>query len=454
MLLVSSAAIAGLLIAVRASSAGLDGFPPVVRPERVAAFVFAAMLALAYANAYGDPLQRRRQREWLLVVGAVSFATTVVTVLAPVYLTDEIPASHIAVLWGIGILTLVGGRAIARQALRLLAGGRFGALRMIVVGPTATAVEALKRLGQDGSRYRVIGLVAPDNSSPRPKPADGVSFLGTMDALEEIVTAQGVREVLIAVPPHGYGVVGNVVRSVAPSAATVRLALTPLLDGARVTSFDVVTGLASLELPLSGFPWQYRSLKRALDITVPLLAFPLVLPVMGLIALAVKVDTAGPVLFRQERVGRHGELFYMYKFRSMRQDAESLLGELLQGNEASGHFFKMRRDPRITRVGRVIRRLSLDELPQLFNVLNGTMSLVGPRPPLPSEARKYEERHLRRLEAVPGLTGLWQVNRGSNPQFEEMVRMDLQYIQEWSLGLDLGILIKTVPAMLLGRGAY
>jgi lipopolysaccharide/colanic/teichoic acid biosynthesis glycosyltransferase len=143
----------------------------------------------------------------------------------------------------------------------------------------------------------------------------------------------------------------------------------------------------------------------------------------------------------------------MYKFRSMRQDAEELKAKLEAQNEASGLMFKMHDDPRVTRVGRVIRRLSLDELPQLFNVVNGSMSIVGPRPPLPIEVALYESRHLERLKGIPGITGLWQIRRGDTIDFEEMVALDIEYLDNWSLLSDIAIILKTVPAMLKGRGA-
>jgi exopolysaccharide biosynthesis polyprenyl glycosylphosphotransferase len=177
-------------------------------------------------------------------------------------------------------------------------------------------------------------------------------------------------------------------------------------------------------------------------------------PFFVAIAIAIKLDSPGPVFYRQERVGKDGARFGMLKFRSMRQDADRLLEALRQKNEATGPLFKMRDDPRVTRVGRILRRLSLDELPQLFNVLRGEMSLVGPRPPIPSEVAEYEEWQFGRLRAVPGITGLWQVSGRSDVPFHDMVRLDLHYIRNWSLALDLAILLRTIPAVLTSRGAY
>jgi len=196
------------------------------------------------------------------------------------------------------------------------------------------------------------------------------------------------------------------------------------------------------------------ALKRALDLAVSLFVFPLVAPVMLVTAIAIKLDSPGPVLFRQARVGKWGKQFACYKFRSMFIDAEARKAELMHLNEADEIVFKIAKDPRITRVGRVIRKLSIDELPQLFNVIKGDMSWVGPRPPIPYEVENYKYDHRRRLLAVPGITGLQQVSGRSTVTFNHWIELDLQYIQEQSLTKDMQILIKTIPAVISGRGAY
>ncbi|MGB9738483.1 MAG: glycosyl transferase [Chloroflexus aggregans] len=195
-------------------------------------------------------------------------------------------------------------------------------------------------------------------------------------------------------------------------------------------------------------------LKRVLDISVAIVALVLSAPIMVITAIAIKLESPGPVIFKQVRVGKDGEHFYCYKFRSMYVDAEQRLKELQAKNEADGPVFKMKCDPRVTRVGRVIRKLSIDELPQLFNVLKGEMSLVGPRPALPSEVAKYTYEQIGRLHAIPGITGLQQVSGRSDLDFKRWVELDLQYIAEQSIWKDIEILLRTIPAVLLGRGAY
>jgi lipopolysaccharide/colanic/teichoic acid biosynthesis glycosyltransferase len=200
-------------------------------------------------------------------------------------------------------------------------------------------------------------------------------------------------------------------------------------------------------------PWQLF-VKRSIDILGSLVFLILLLPLLVVTALAVLLTSKGAPLYVQERIGRDGKAFRMLKFRSMRRDAHRDREDLLHLNQASGPVFKIPEDPRITPVGRLIRKLSIDELPQLVNVLRGDMSLVGPRPPLPEEYRTYSERERGRLAVTPGITCVWQVSGRSNVDFETWVAMDLRYIRSWTIRKDLLILLKTIPAVVSGRGAY
>lgn len=244
----------------------------------------------------------------------------------------------------------------------------------------------------------------------------------------------------------------------------IRIPTEPVDDGARfhvpaairrnrARSPSVPVGpLADMGL-LAASRWQHRS-KRFLDVVASALLLVLLLPLMALVALLVVTTSRGPVLYRQVRVGLHGRCFGFYKFRTMYRDADRHREHLEEANEASGPVFKIRRDPRITLVGRVLRKTSLDELPQLASVLVGTMSLVGPRPPLPDEVADYSDRERQRLLVKPGLTCIWQVSGRSDVDFDQWVDMDLAYIREWTPLLDLWILVATLPAVVSGRGAY
>jgi exopolysaccharide biosynthesis polyprenyl glycosylphosphotransferase len=198
-----------------------------------------------------------------------------------------------------------------------------------------------------------------------------------------------------------------------------------------------------------------RALKRLIDVTGSIFLLIVVSPIFALIALLIRLDSPGPVLFRQTRMGKWATPFQMYKFRSMYIDAEARKAALAGSNEMKGGVtFKLKRDPRITRVGRYIRRASIDELPQLWNVLKGDMSLVGPRPPVPSEVSRYTLSDRRRLEVKPGITCIWQVSGRSDIPFEQQVELDSAYIESQSVWMDIRLLLKTIPAVLLGRGAY
>lgn len=198
----------------------------------------------------------------------------------------------------------------------------------------------------------------------------------------------------------------------------------------------------------------YRTLKRIFDFCASLLALIPLSTIFLVIALLIKLDDGGPVFFSQTRVGRHGKLFKIYKFRSMRVDAEDLLEKLMEKNQVDGPMFKMKDDPRISRVGKFLRKYSLDELPQLINVLLGDMSLVGPRPPLPREVAEYTDYDKQRLYVTPGCTGLWQATERNNVGFAGMVKLDLEYIQNASVWLDLKIILMTVKILFVPNGAY
>ena len=223
--------------------------------------------------------------------------------------------------------------------------------------------------------------------------------------------------------------------------------------GSEVSHRETSRWTASPSTATSPLDWRELSI-RALDVTLTSIALFLLLPVFLLIAIMIRLDSKGPVLFIQKRVGRGGRLFSCYKFRSMRTDAEALRINLEAKNERSGPVFKMRNDPRITRVGKFLRRSSLDELPQLLNIMFGDMSLVGPRPAIPTEVAQYTARQLERLAVPPGLTGLWQVSGRASLSFERMIELDLCYVDERSVWTNIRIIALTIPAVVTGRGAY
>jgi exopolysaccharide biosynthesis polyprenyl glycosylphosphotransferase len=281
-------------------------------------------------------------------------------------------------------------------------------------------------------------------------------WLGKFSDLDTIIEAQQIDRVIIAFSRASHEQLLESIRACRDAGVVIDIVprLFEFLDGVR--SLDQVGGLPLLSIGAANLTSISMAAKRGLDAIGSLLTIVVLSPLMIAIAIAIKLESRGPVFFRQPRAGRRRSSFKLIKFRSMYVDAEQRKEELDDLNEADdGVMFKIREDPRVTRVGRVLRRFSLDELPQLFNVLRGEMSLVGPRPLIfPETAALDEHWHRRRLELRPGLTGPWQVYGRSQSPFQEMVRFDYQYVAGWSLARDIEILLETIPAVLSGRGAY
>jgi exopolysaccharide biosynthesis polyprenyl glycosylphosphotransferase len=323
--------------------------------------------------------------------------------------------------------------------------------RTLVVGDNILGRMVMQGIAaQPHLGFEVIGFLGQE----RAENFGRFRYLGPVETLENVCRQADVDQVIIALPSSSRELQLRVVEHCRQ--ARVRFNLVPELFEMSLSGIDLdtVSGVPLIGLKEVSIEGWDLVLKRSLDLVVTVLALVPGSILMLAVALLVRLDSPGPVIYRQTRVGKHGRRFTIYKFRSMRVGAERELPDLLSLNEQDGPIFKKRDDPRMTRAGRLIRRASIDELPQLLNVLRGEMSLVGPRPPLPSEVERYEEWQLKRLQVAPGLTGLWQVSGRSSLNFEEMVMFDLAYIQNWSLSLDLSILLRTVPAVLAGGGAF
>lgn len=336
----------------------------------------------------------------------------------------------------------------------------------LVVGRGPEAAFCIKEMRERPSLgYRVIGAVDSGAiSAGVPGSYEGVPVISDLAGLPEAIRESGANEVIIA-DSHVDGDALFDVMMRCGRRRGVEFRIAPGLFNClpSKTEVDQIGALPMIRLfrePLSDFA---RGTKRIFDIVIASLSLALLSPFWLLIALLIKFDSKGPVFYAQERVGMDGRIFVVYKFRTMRTDADSDIHREYQRKFIAGHAeanvgdaqkpaYKLRNDPRITSVGRVLRRLSLDEVPQLFNVLRGDMSVVGPRPPIPYEVEAYELRHRKRLDMKPGLTGLWQVSGRNRLPFEEMVKLDLFYIENWSLLFDLKIIRRTVMVMLRGDG--
>ena len=326
--------------------------------------------------------------------------------------------------------------------------------RCVVVGSAADADRIAVKLDESSAVHAtVLGRVAlhPDDLH-RGGSASGVRALGTMSSLAAVIADQGAERVIVAPGSHDEDEILHTIRLV--KALGVKVSVRPrLLEVVGSSStFDEVDGMTLLGVRHYGLSKSSELLKRAVDVTAVLAGIVLLAPLLAVLALTVKLDSRGPILFRQPRIGRRGELFNMLKFRSMVPDAEHIKGQLRERNEAGDGLFKIADDPRVTRVGRFLRRTSLDELPQLFTVLRGDMSLVGPRPLVPDEDALIEGWRRRRLAVKPGMTGLWQVFGSARIPMNEMVKIDYVYGANWSIWLDVKILLRTVPYVLRRRG--
>jgi exopolysaccharide biosynthesis polyprenyl glycosylphosphotransferase len=357
----------------------------------------------------------------------------------------------IALSWALALVFALFFRRIWHWRIgHLRAAGKL-TFRTLIVGTNREASHLEEVMRRTTMGYEPIGFVSTAQRDPA---QDGHSVVGSINDLREIIRETGAECVFVAASDLEIDEMGHVAKVVRLEGVEVRVTATlPEVLSSRL-SVQPIGGFMALSLRPARLTGPQVVAKRVYDLVFASLGMLVTLPLWIAIALLVKLTSPGPIFFRQRRVGHRGRPFTILKFRTMRVGADEMLAELRALNEADGPLFKLRDDPRVTRVGRWLRRWSFDELPQLFNVVRGDMSLVGPRPPLPEEVREYEEWQFDRLEVPPGITGLWQISGRSDLSFDEYVRLDLFYIENWSLAYDFFIVAKTIPVLLSKRGAY
>jgi len=326
-------------------------------------------------------------------------------------------------------------------------------LRVLVIGSGRRArLLADQMHGSSDFGVDIVGFLDPKGVSAGRRAEDEI--LGHSDDIRQVLRDNVVEDVIVAVPRSMIGDLQTIIDACQEEGVRLRFM-------ADIYDFDAARIRLSLvnDIPLLSFEPVARGenalvAKRIFDLVVTLAAMPLILPVMGITALLIRLDSPGPIMFTQDRVGFHKRLFKMYKFRSMVPDAEARMKEIEHLNEADGPNFKIENDPRVTRVGRFIRKTSIDELPQLFNVLIGDMSLVGPRPMSTRDVELFDQgKQRRRFSVRPGITCLWQISGRSDLSFDDWLKLDLQYIDNWSFWKDIKILFMTIPAVLFSKGA-
>ncbi len=404
------------------------------------------VLSCISQRLYSTPRDRGFITETIMVVKAVAVATALLVVFIFASGNKEISRLVITGAGAINILTLSGWRAAKRQfLLRRTAAGN-GISRVLIVGAGQQGRALARWLGENRHLgYGVCGFLDAH-------PNGDASVLGSFRDLRTVALSHFVDELFITLPSDR-----ELVKEMVLEARQLRLGLKIVPD-----LYDGLGWRAPLHM-IGGFPvmdlhWQPIStfglaLKRAMDISIASLGLILTAPILGIAALWIRLDSLGPAIYAARRVGKKGRKFPCYKLRTMIENADAHKENLRGVNDREGPFFKMEGDPRITRCGQWLRKFSIDELPQLVNVLVGDMSLVGPRPHPVDDFERYTPENLRRLDVKPGLTGLWQVTARRDPSFETSMALDLNYIENWSLRLDIQILLKTLPEVFHGSGS-
>lgn len=414
-----------------------------------------------FVNFRGSGLYRTiRGRSWIEEVGIILNAVTNATVLvmAISFIFQPLVFSRLLVIYVavITIFLLSGARIIRRIVLSRMRERGIGVERVLVVGSGEVGQAILRTmLARAELGYRPVAYLDDSDEGHASMDLGRVKGLKGIDDLGAHVREHKVDMVVITLPWSDHDRMIHLIRQCQRARVQVSVVPDVFQLNLRQVMVENMDGIPLLlvngQVPLRGGS---RLFKRVVDLGLVALASPLLLLVFGAVALAIKLEGPGPIFYTARRVGENGHEFNMVKFRSMIPDAEKLREELIRAHDLDPRHPKIKDDPRITRVGRFIRRTSIDELPNLINVLRGEMSLVGPRPPTPEEVSLYDSWHLQRLQVKPGMTGLWQVSGRSEVPFDEMCLLDIYYIENWTMTLDAQILMMTIPRVLLRHGAY
>jgi exopolysaccharide biosynthesis polyprenyl glycosylphosphotransferase len=365
---------------------------------------------------------------------------------------DRVSRTWLLLFAGLACLLLMGEKLALRLLSRYVRSRGFNYRTLLIVG-TGPSAQAISRAIEEHDYwgFRIAGFVEVNGGAER---APGrYPVLGGPEEIPRLLHDYVVDDVIFAVGRKELGQMENLLLALEEQGIRTMLALNFFPHTLAKMQLSEIDGIPLLTFATAPTNFVLLAAKRGIDLLLSTLLLLMALPLVVTVAVGIKLSSGGNVLFRQTRCGLNGRRFTLYKFRTMVEDAEWRLQDLLHLNEMDGPVFKVANDPRVTRMGRLLRKFSLDELPQLWNVLRGDMSLVGPRPPIPEEVAQYERWQRRRLSMKPGLTCLWQVNGRNAVDFESWMALDLEYIDSWSLLLDLKILAKTIPVVLSGRGA-
>ena len=389
---------------------------------------------------------------------ATSLATFWLMIISALFSVKSFNLLNILLFFGVVTIIGIGGRLFLRVLLLSARRSGYNYRYLLVVGANSRSREVAGRIETKPELgYKIVGFVAETAATKEDweRHSDRTwEVLGTLENFKSILTEERVDEIVVCLPVETrFSDIVMIVQRARDLGVVVRL-MPEIEDGSLLRGMHIEEFESECVITLFREHMLMQLLmKRMIDTALSLIVIIILLPVMALVAILIKLSSPGPVFFVQNRVGMNQRQFRLYKFRSMVADAEARKFGLEHLNERDGPAFKIDNDPRTTRIGRFIRKTSIDELPQLFNVLSGEMSLVGPRPPLPSEVKRYEWLFRKRLSVKPGITCIWQISGRNDVSFDQWMKMDHDYIENWSLWLDLVILIKTIPAVLFVRGA-
>ena len=367
---------------------------------------------------------------------------------------DEISRSWILLFAGLSAGLLVSEKLALRMTSRYVRSHGLNFRTVLIVGtgtPAAEVVDSIHNHSYWG--FKILGFIGQPGSVPPAELSERYPVLGNFDDIPDIVENNIVDDVIFAISRRDLDAMEELVLSLQEQGIRTRFAMNFLPHAKTRVELDDLDGIPILTVASGPNNVLHLMGKRALDVMVSAALLLLCAPLMAAVALVIRLTSRGDVVFQQTRCGLNGRLFRLYKFRTMVADAEERRRDLLHLNEMDGPVFKLKSDPRVTGFGRLLRRFSLDELPQLWNVLKGDMSLVGPRPPIPEEVAQYQRWQRRRLSMKPGLTCLWQISGRNQVDFDRWMELDLEYIDTWSPSLDFKILLKTIPVVLSGKGA-
>jgi exopolysaccharide biosynthesis polyprenyl glycosylphosphotransferase len=411
------------------------------------------ILVFLVEGLYRGPRRPSLPNQLGIIFQGTIIAVAVLIVILFVFRPESFSRLIYAQAWVLMVAFLGVGRVLESVLRGMLRRRGIGVVRLLIVGCGTVGRAIMQALvAQPELGYQVVGFV--DDNQEKLQDIGRYKALGTTADTPRLVNDLDVEQVIITLPWLSHKKVLSIMSQCQRRGVQVRVV--PDLFQITMNQVDIeeLNGIPLIGFREPSLQATSRLVKRGLDVIGSVVCLVVMSPILLITAIAIVIDSPGPAIFPQERVGQGGRTFTLYKFRSMRTGADAEKERLRQLAEAGGVTFKLKDDPRRTRVGGFLRRVSLDEAPQFYNVLRGEMSLVGPRPAIPSEVEQYDEWHRKRLDVKPGLTGLWQVMGRSELPFEEMVMLDIFYIENWSLSMDIKILLQTVPTVLSGRGAY